>query len=240
MINKIHHGDCLEIMKKIPDNSINMILADPPYGTTACKWDAIIPLDLMWKQLVRIIMSNGAIVIMANQPFTTTLISSNINMFKYCWVWDKVKPSGFQLAKHRPMMRQEDVVVFGKGKISYYPIMTKREKIKKSRVYSSSECYPSDYNDERTYTERYPQSILVFSNADQHNKKHPTQKPVALFEYLIKTYTIENDIVLDFVAGSGTTGVACKNLSRNYILIEKEIDYCLITYERLQNYKSNI
>lgn len=228
-------GDCLELMKDIPDGSVDMILADLPYGTTACKWDAVIPFEPLWEQYERVIKDNGAIVLFGSQPFTSALIMSNPRWFKYSWVWDKVKPSGFQIAKYRPMMRHEDVLVFGKGRINYYPIMTEREKVKKSKVYKRSDSSPLANNDgkERVYTHKYPQSILTYSNANQRGKIHPTQKPVALFEYLIKTYTNEGETVLDNCMGSGTTGVACKNLNRNFIGIELDEGYFKIAKERI-------
>ncbi len=238
---KLLQGDCLELMKDIPDKSIDMILCDLPYGTTACKWDTIIPFEPLWKQYNRIIKDNGAIVLTATQPFTSALVMSNPKMFKYSWIWDKVKPSGFQVAKYRPMMRQEDVLVFGKGRINYNPIMTRREKVKTSRVYSSSDSNPLKNNDckNRTYTHKYPQSILTFSNASQKGKVHPTQKPVALLEYLIKTYTNEGEIVLDNCMGSGTTGVACINTNRNFIGIELDPEYFKIAEKRIYEHRTN-
>ncbi len=234
-LNKIYNEDCLEGMKRIPDGSIDMILCDLPYGTTACKWDTIIPFEALWKQYERIIKDNGAIVLTAAQPFTSALVMSNPKMFKYSWIWDKVKPSGFQVAKYRPMMRQEDVLVFGKGRINYNPIMTLREKVKTSRIYSSSDSNPLKNNDgkNRTYTHKYPQSILTFSNAVQKGKVHPTQKPVILFEYLIKTYTDEGETVLDNCMGSGTTAIACLNTERNFIGFELNEEYYNISLKRI-------
>lgn len=233
-------GNCLELMRYLPDCSVNMVLADPPYGTTACKWDSIIPLEPMWEQLKRIIKPNGAIVMTASQPFTTTLIASNIKQFKYCWTWDKVRGVGFQIAKYRPMMRTEDVAVFcnGGGAIATYnPQMTERDKVKKSKCYASSDSNPLAYNDgeERSYTHRYPTNVIEVSNASQKGKVHPTQKPVALMEYLIKTYTNRGDTVLDFTMGSGTTGVACVNTNRNFIGIELDENYYQIAVERINN-----
>ena len=234
-LNKIYNEDCLEGMKRIPDGSIDMILCDLPYGTTACKWDTIIPFEALWKQYERIIKDNGAIVLTAAQPFTSALVMSNPKMFKYSWIWDKVKPSGFQVAKYRPMMRQEDVLVFGKGRINYNPIMTPREKVKTSRIYSSSDSNPLKNNNgkNRTYTHKYPQSILTFSNAVQKGKVHPTQKPVILFEYLIKTYTDEGETVLDNCMGSGTTAIACLNTERNFIGFELNEEYYNISLKRI-------
>lgn len=174
----------------------------------------------------------------ASQPFTSALVMSNIKMFKYCWVWDKVRGVGFQIAKFRPMMRTEDVVVFGNGTgalICYNPQMIERDKIKKSKCYSISGSNPLSSNDglTREYTHKHPTNVITISNASQKGKVHPTQKPVALFEYLIKTYTNEGDTVLDNCAGSGTTGVAARNTGRNYILMEKEPEYVEIIKKRL-------
>jgi len=230
-------GDCLERMKEIPDGSVDMILTDPPYGTTACKWDSIIDLPLMWEQLKRIIKPNGAIVMTASQPFTTTLISSNIKMFKYCWVWDKVRPSGFQVAKYKPMMQHEDIVVFGTPKTIYNRQMKDRPKPVSSYATKKSESSPLANNDgkKRTYTQWNPKSIIVLNKGTDGKYIHPTQKPVALMEYLIKTYTNENETVLDFTMGSGTTGVAAKNLKRDFIGIEMDENYFNIAQERINN-----
>jgi site-specific DNA-methyltransferase (adenine-specific) len=229
-------GDCIEKMREIPDGSVDMVLADPPYGTTACKWDSVIPLEPMWEQLKRVIKPNGAIVVMASNPFTPVLIRSNLADFKYSWVWDKVKPNGHLVSKIRPMQRTEDVLVFGAGKINYYPIMTDREKPKKSKEYSRTEIMGGVKTDMagKTLDKKYPQNVLVFSNASQTGKLHPTQKPVALMEYLIKTYTLEGETVLDFTMGSGTTGVACKNLNRNFVGIEKDEKYFEIAKARIE------
>jgi len=236
---KLILGDCLEEMPKL-DGPFDMILADVPYGTTACKWDSIIPLEPMWKQLKRLIKSNGAIVMMASQPFTTKLISSNMEMFKYCWVWDKHIPRGFQVAKYRPMMKHEDVVVFGKGRINYYPIKTLRDKPATVKNYSKKNRISSndigEYNDETksyTYTHKSPDSIIVGCWEANQGKVHPTQKPVALMKYLIKTYTNEGEVVLDFTMGSGTTGVACKATKRRFVGIELDEHYFKIAQERI-------
>ena len=208
MENQVIQGDCLEVMKDIPDKSIDMILCDLPYGTTACKWDTIIPFEPLWEQYERIIKDNGAIVLTASQPFTSALVMSNIKMFKYEWIWDKVNPSGFQIAKYNPMKQHENIVVFGRGSVNYNPIKTPRNKTKKSRHYGkSSESNPISKLDSsvRVYNDYYPKTIISFSNANRTNRLHPTQKPVALFEYLIKTYTNEGDLILDNCAGSGTT-----------------------------------
>jgi len=228
-------GDCLERMKEIPDGSVDMVLTDPPYGTTACKWDSIIDLPLMWEQLKRIIKPNGAIVMTASQPFTTTLISSNMKMFKYCMVWDKQRPSGSFLAKKRPLKYHEDICIFYGKQPTYNPEMTKGKMMKKASG-GKSENYgtiPIVRYESDTY---YPKSIVTSKAC--HNmtgKVHPTQKPVALMEYLIKTYTNESETVLDFTMGSGTTGVAAKNLKRNFIGIEMDESYFNIAQERINN-----
>ncbi len=232
------HGDCLARMKDIPDGSVDMILADPPYGTTACKWDSVIPLEPMWKQLKRVIKPNGAIVLTASQPFTTTLISSNMKMFKYCWVFAKSLPVGHGYAKHRPMSNHEDICVFGKGKTTYNPQMTPRDKprkyTRKGPSLSGSSSMTSHDGLERELTEKYPTSIQHFNTSVQKDKLHPTQKPVALMEYLIKTYTDEGDTVLDFSMGSGTTGVAAVNTGRRFIGIEKSLKYFRTSIGRIK------
>jgi len=239
-MNKLIHGDCLEKMAEIEDESIDMVLTDPPYGTTACKWDSIIPLEPMWEQLKRVIKPNGAIVMTASQPFTSVLVCSNLKMFKYEWAWDKVRPSGFQIAKYRPMMRHENVVVFCKNSPVYNRQMEKRDKPVSGRVASSSDSSPLAHNDgkRRTYTHKNPQSILQFCKGSDGKYIHPTQKPVALMEYLIKTYTNEGDTVLDFTMGSGTTGVACKNLGRSFIGIEKDDEYFKLASERINSHNT--
>ena len=238
--NKVIQGDCLEVMKDIPDKSIDMILADLPYGTTACKWDTIIPFEPLWEQYKRIIKDNGAIVLTASQPFTSALVMSNVKMFKYCWYWIK-NSTGFLNAKKMPMKSVEDVCVFYNNLPTYNPQnLIKIDKPKtnhnsKARKEESGKGL-STHNGGRL-TKDYIQEYSNYPKQDIHfpNDKglHPTQKPVALFEYLIKTYTNEGDLVLDNVAGSGTTGVACKNLNRNYILIEKEQKYIDIINKRL-------
>lgn len=239
-------GDCLERMKEIPDGSVDMILTDPPYGTTACKWDSIIPLEPMWEQLKRIIKPNGAIVMTASQPFTTTLIASNMKMFKYCWVWEKDKPTNFALANKQPMKYHEDIVVFYLKQPSYNKQMIERS------LGGAKRCkYPVDHSNRvqqgktkelslkgaiSSYDETYknPSTILRYSTGRRQDNKHPTQKPVALMEYLIKTYTNEGETVLDFTAGSFTTGVACVNLNRKFIGIEMDKNYFDIGVNRIK------
>lgn len=233
-MNQVLHGDCLQLMKDIPDKSIDMILCDLPYGTTACKWDTVIPFEPLWAHYKRIIKDNGAIVLFGSEPFSSYLRISNIKQYKYDWIWNKRKAGNIFLAKYQPMKTHEIISVFN-SKI-FYPIKTPRDKIKQSKNYGMGEAMGGDKSKEDKlyiYTDKNPISILDFSNASQNGKFHPTQKPVALFEYLIKTYTNEGDIVLDNCAGSGTTGVACKNTGRNYILMEKEKEYIDIINNRL-------
>lgn len=238
-------GDCLELMKDIPNESIDMILADLPYGTTACKWDTIIPFDKLWEQYERIIKPNGAIVLFGNQPFTTSLINSNKEWFKYCWVWDKHIPRGFQIAKYRPMSRHEDILVFGNGKVNYYPIMIKRDKPVTVKNYSKNGSVSTSfvkYNEEGksyTYTHRNPDTIIQGYWEANSKKMHPSQKPIALFEYLIKTYTNEGELVLDNTAGSGTTAIACLNTNRQFIVMEKEQKYYDIILKRVEDFNKN-
>lgn len=243
------HGDCLELMKDIPDGSIDMILCDLPYGTTACKWDTIIPFEPLWEQYERIIKDNGAIVLTASQPFTSAVVMSKPKWFKHAWVWDKVTARGHLVAKHRPMQQTEDILVFSKkGKrVNYYPIMIKRPEdkieVRKTREYGRTEIMGGKKGQlsEKVYDEWYPKNILTFSNAKSSTKSiHPTQKPVALFEYLIKTYTNEGETVLDNCAGSFTTAVACDNTNRNWICIEKEEEYCNIGLTRVNDNRERL
>jgi len=234
MTSQIIHGDCLEEMKKIADKSIDMILCDLPYGTTACKWDTIIPFEPLWEQYKRIIKDNGAIVLTASQPFTSALVMSNIKMFKYEWIWDKKIPSGMSYAKFQPMRQHENILVFCNGKTTYNPQIIKRDKPIKGGGMSKGETTNNQnlVALKKTYDYKNPTTIIV-QDKIRKGSLHPTQKPVALFEYLIKTYTSVGDTVLDNCAGSGTTGVACRNLNRNFILIEKEQGYIDIINKRL-------
>ncbi len=232
---KLILGDCLAEMPKIADKSIDVVLCDLPYGTTACKWDTIIPFEPLWEQYKRIIKDNGAIVLTASQPFTSALIMSNLKMFKYNWVWNKRISGNPLLAKYQPLKIHEDICVFSKAKHNYYPEMRKgKMRIKgggKSKLLNMKMSKSTNDN-------YYPVSIIEYSNAKRG--VHPTQKPVTLFEYLIKTYTNEGDLVLDNCAGSGTTGVACKNLNRNCILIEKDEEYFKIAERRINNTTENL
>ena len=235
------HGDCLEKMKDIPDKSIDMILADLPYGTTACKWDVVIPFEPLWEQYERIIKDNGAIVLTACQPFTSYLVMSNIKMFKYEWVWIK-SPAGFLNAKKMPMKSIENVCVFYKKLPTYNPqglIRINKEKKNHKSKQVKTEVGLSTHNGGRLpdkyfqeYT-NYPKQELYFSTEKGF---HPTQKPVALLEYLIKTYTLEGETVLDNCAGSGSTGIACINTKRNFIGIEKDDKYFEIAKKRIEEH----
>jgi len=243
-------GDCLERIKEIPDGSVDMILTDPPYGTTACKWDSIIDLPLMWEQLKRIIKLNGAIVMTASQPFTTTLISSNMKMFKYCWVWEKSKGCNFVHAKNMPIKFVEDICVFSSAPIGHYSQLGSRRMsynpqglIKADKKWSRPKKYENGHKMKRESHklerviefENYPRSILKFQNSDNRERGlHPTQKPVALMEYLVKTYTNEGETILDFTMGSGTTGVACVKTGRKFIGIELDEDYFLAACKRIE------
>lgn len=234
---KLLHGDCLELMKVIPDKSIDMILCDLPYGSTECKWDKRIPLDKLWEQYNRIVKDNGAIVLFGAQPFTSILVNSNLKGYKHHWVWVKNFGTGFQVAKYRPMMTTEDIIAFTKKgeKINYYPIMIKRDKpITKHGAKSTNgtnHITNINKNFKKVYTYKYPNNII---KVDKIRKPiHPTQKPVELLEYLIKTYTNEGETVLDNCMGSGSTGVACLNTNRNFVGIEQDENYYNIACDRI-------
>lgn len=230
------HGDCLERMKDIETGSVDMVLADPPYGTTACKWDSVIPLGPMWEQLKRIIKPNGAIVMTATQPFTSALGASNLRELRYSWQWKK--PHTGQLnAKRMPLKNFEDVLVFYSKQPTYNPQMSSGEPYVRGLRLSqavSQECYGVQ-RAHATINEggRYPTQLLEFSNR-LDAKFHPTQKPVALMEYLIKTYTNDGETVLDFTMGSGTTGVACANVNRKFIGIELDSGYFELAKSRIE------
>ena len=241
-LNKIYHGDCLELMKDIPDKSIDMILCDLPYGTTRNKWDSIIPLEPLWEQYERIIKDRGMICLTASEPFASQLISSNYKLFKYDLIWDKKLPTGFLNAKRRPLRRHEQILCFYKKLPTYNPQMTNGEPYDKGivKTFSSNYGKQTPVRAKNETGERYPTSILEFSNANQKDKLHPTQKPVELFEYLIKTYTNEGDVVLDNCIGSGTTAIACINTNRFFIGIEKEKEYVDIANRRIEEHKRRL
>lgn len=227
-------GDCLERMKEIADGSVDMILTDPPYGTTACKWDSIIDLDLMWEQLRRIIKPNGAILLFGAEPFSSSLRCSNIKNYKYDWVWVKEKGTGFLNSKKQPLKNNEQISVFYVKQPLYTPQMRIGFKLYKTKKSGGTDNYREDSVDEvvtESNGERYPLNTLYFNR--DNNKIHPTQKPVALMDYLIKTYTNENETVLDFTMGSGSTGVAAKNLNRKFIGIELDRTYFRLARKRI-------
>ncbi len=254
-MNKIIQGDCLELMKDIESKSIDMILCDLPYGTTACKWDSIIPLESLWSEYKRIIKPNGAIVLTASQPFTTKLISSNYEMFRYEWIWHKNHGGGFATAKFMPMKRHENVLVFYNTKPTYNPIFEEYSDSTKKRFKDGdsvnrwkqvSKSINEVYNglsyagEQSILLDRgtYPTTVKYFKNPHNANgnRLHPTQKPTDLFEYLIKTYTNEGELVLDNTAGSCTTAIACLNTKRNYICMEMEQKYYEIGLKRVSDW----
>ena len=235
-LNRIYNQDCLEGMKRIPDKSVDMILCDLPYGTTANKWDSIIPLEKLWEQYERVIKVNGAIVLTSSQPFTTKLISSNIERFKYTWIWEKSRFANQMLAKYQPLKIHEDINVFSIDTHNYYPqglIEVNKQTKQGVRVSDNNGGGKRDSVYNQTHT-NYPRSILRYESVG--NTVHPTQKPVALFEYLIKTYTNKNETVLDNCMGSGTTAIACMNTERNYIGFELDETYYEKSLERIKEH----
>ena len=241
-------GDCLERMKEIPDGSVDMILCDLPYGTTACKWDSVIPFEPLWEQYRRIAKKSAAIVLTGSQPFTSALGASNLSWLKYSWVWEKSRPTGFLQAKHKPLKGFEDVLVFYANRPTYNPQGTTtvnrlvkntgtKARGRSGKKENADQTFHSavsraDENDcYRQTVTGYPRGIIKFSQ--DSNALHPTQKPVALMEYLIRTYTNEGDVVLDNCMGSGTTGVACHNLNRKFIGVEMGEGYFEIAKKRM-------
>ena len=242
---KLYKGDCLEVMKLIPSGSVDAIITDPPYGTTACKWDSVIDFELMWGQLNRIIKPNGAIVLFGSEPFSSALRMSNIKNYKYDWIWKK-QPTMFQHSKNRPMQTVENISVFCLAKwghksqmkgnrMNYYPIGVKDTEIKKFHGVHGKYIgeRPNQVGKEYMAKTGFPKNLIDIKREPKNI--HPTQKPVALMEYLIKTYTNENETVLDFTMGSGSTGVAAKNTNRNFIGIEQDSKYFEIAENRIKN-----
>ena len=245
---ELWHGDCLELMKNIPDGSVDLVLTDPPYGTTACKWDSVIPFEPMWEQLNRIIKPNGAICLFGNEPFSSALRMSNIKRFKYDWIWVKNNAVGFVNAKLKPMNKHEVISVFSKGKtanrnpnnMQYFPqgLIPFNKEVRSGNKKGKDNTYwrPSlKSSNEGGYVQRYtnyPTTVLQFDKVQK--AVHPTQKPVALLEYLIRTYTNEGETVLDFTMGSGSTGVACVNTNRHFIGIELDEGYFNIAKKRIE------
>lgn len=250
----LYEGDCLEKMNHISDNYIDAIIVDLPYGTTACEWDSVIPFKPMWKQVKRVIKSNGAIIITASQPFTTMLIVSNIKMFKYCWYWKKSKPNGWQQAKNKPMTSIEECCVFSKASMGHASLLGDKRMaynpqgiipIGKKKVTAVAHgrmmgARPNQIGKEYEAFTGFPNNVLEYPNIIGEKALHPTQKPIELIEYLIKTYTREKEMVLDFTMGSGTTGVACIQTNRYFIGIELNHKYFKIAQERIANINGEI
>jgi DNA modification methylase len=243
---KLYKGDCLEVMKQIPNGSIDAIITDPPYGVTSCKWDSVIPFELMWAQLNRIIKPNGAIVLFGSEPFSSALRMSNVNNYKYDWKWKKNISSGFQLAKIQPRRAIEDIIIFYKSQPTYNPEFIKSE-IKDRKIINGKKNGGGRSNNIKNEHRLgakarpnimknvvSPHNLLNFNVAKRSGKRlHPTQKPILLMEYLIKTYTNENETVLDFTMGSGSTGLACVNTNRHFIGIEMDDEYFDIATKRI-------
>lgn len=246
-LNEIYLGDCLDVMNDIPDGSIDMILADLPYGTTACKWDSIIPFEPLWEQYERVVKQNGAIVLTAAQPFTSALVLSNPKMYKQSLVYLKTRPTNVFNAKKQFMKWHEDILVFYKKSPVFNPQMRTDGQFSGAKIQRNNHNRENgifgktgeikDYVHEANGGLFYPKTILEYSNVNKHKNIHPTQKPTELFEYLIKTYTNEENVVLDNVAGSGTTAIACLNTGRNYILIEKDEHYYQVAKQRIEEHK---
>lgn len=238
---ELHHGDCLEVMREIPDATVDCVITDPPYGTTGMKWDAVVSMRAMWWEINRVIKSRSAIVLFASQPFTTMLIASNMEQFKYCWVWEKSKGAGFLNAKNAPIKIHEDIAVFSRGttanaspsRMDYYPqgLRPSVRGVRKNYNTGTIGTRPSRIADYTQEFEGYPTSVLKYPN--DGSAFHPTQKPVDLLRYLVRTYTLEGETVLDFTMGSGSTGVACQLENRNFIGIEKDADYFKIAERRI-------
>lgn len=243
-LNKVYNEDCLTGMQRIPDKSIDMILCDLPYGTTACKWDVVIPFEPLWEQYERVIKDNGAIVLTASQPFTSALVMSNINLFRYELIYEKTKSSLFQNVNKMPMKNHENILLFYKKLPNYNPqktfvgIKDKREIFSLRNADKTGNFIKglSNHGAKKDDGYRMPVSVNRFNNSDKTNLLHPTQKPVALFEYLIKTYTNEGETVLDNCMGSGTTAIACINTNRNYMGFEKDEKYFNIIQDRIKKH----
>lgn len=237
----MRRGDCLDIMQDLPARSIDMVMTDPPYGTTQCKWDSVIPLAPMWEQLKRVIKPNGAIAIFGAEPFSSTLRCSNIKNYKYDWVWQKDKATNHLNAKRMPMRRNENISVFYSGQCTYIPQLSEKDP-KNIRPPTTKRKQAENYGKMTAESKReipnnmsYPNETLQFRGCfgDKGKSLHPTQKPVTLMEYLIKTYTHEGETVLDFAMGSGTTGVACRNLNRKFVGIELDDNYFEMACDRV-------
>ena len=235
MTLQLFNGDCLVEMAKIPNGSVGMVMADLPYGTTACKWDSVIPFEPLWYEYRRVCKPNAAIVLTASQPFTSALVMSNVAGYRHRWVWDKVKPGSGLTAKYAPLRSTEDVIVFCGEPLRYFPQKTPKKHRAEKKFDSNGAAFGGArverFHD--NHGEGYPKEIITVSNADQTGRVHPTQKPVALMEYLIRTYTLPGETVLDNTMGSGTTGVACMNTCRSFIGIERDPEYFAIAQKRI-------
>ena len=235
----LHHGDCLDILPTLAAQSVDAVICDPPYGTTACKWDSVIPFAPMWAEIKRVLKPRGACVLFGSQPFTSALVMSNPKWFRYEWIWEKSTPTGFLDAQKKPLKAHEQIIVFGDQIPKYNPVlsenhapMNKQGKSRRSNPEVYREGITNRGNDQRTW--RYPKTVQRFNCINSgHIRLHPTQKPLALLEYLVKTYTDPGDTVLDFTMGSGTTGHACVNLDRRFIGIERDAAYFAIAQQRL-------
>ena len=241
-------GDCLELMKNIPDSSIDCIICDLPYGTTSCKWDIVIPFEPLWEQYNRIIKDTGAIVLFGSEPFSSKLRLSNLKNYKYDWVWEKTKPSGHLNAKKQPLRKYENISVFYKKQCTYNPQglvygYFNNNRPSRSKKIKGEYTFGIEHDFGISNATNYPSNILMYSNGNNNNL-HPTQKPLELIEYLVKTFSNEGDIVLDNCMGSGSTGVACINTNRKFIGIELDNTYFEIAKERInkavENTKSNL
>jgi site-specific DNA-methyltransferase (adenine-specific) len=242
---KLKLGDCLEVLKTMPDNYVDLILTDPPYGTTACNWDIVIPFEPMWEQIWRVLKPNGACLLFGSEPFSSTLRISQIKYFKYDWIWHKSKPSGISTVKYMPMKNHEIISCFSKNTCSFFPIMEEREASSIKRLSqgtfktwntANSNLTGLNKTEKKQVPElRYPTTVKFFpSKSNNKENFHPTQKPVPLLEYLIKTYTNKGETVLDFTMGSGSTGVACVNTDRNFVGIEKDEKYFETAKQRIE------
>jgi DNA modification methylase len=235
--NKIFVEDCLVGMLRIPDGSVDMVLCDLPYGTTQCKWDSVIPFEPLWKQLKRVIKKDGAIVLTASQPFTSALIMSNPRMFRYSWVWEKSKATGYLNAKRRPLVSHEDVVVFSKSQTAYFPQMVDGQPYSKGKAHRPTDVYGSQRPVlvESKNGQRYPRSVQYFKTAESEGAVlHPTQKPLSLFDYLIQTYTRPGELVLDCCMGSGTTALSAIRTDRSFVGFEMSMEYAHVAAHRIR------
>lgn len=244
-INKTYLGDCLELMPKLlEDKSIDMIFCDLPYGITKCKWDVIIPFDKLWSEYERVIKDNGVIILFGNEPFSSVLRTSNLRLYRYDWIWEKTKATGFQNSKIQPMRKYENLSVFYKYKPTYNPQGLIKKQDKKTNVRSGNiknERSFNTYKGKKPVAEftNYPTNIVRFKNASGKGHLHPTMKPLSLIEYMIRTYTNEGDLILDNCAGSGTTAIACLNTNRQFIVMEKEQKYYDIILKRVAEFNKN-